>query len=517
MRNTIVVVLVIIAMLIVFAAFHKVVFFSFCTLTTVLVSLTVAVAMGIACVDHFFRLTKASKGVVGKLFSLVLAAGTGYCLLILNDIWLFKIRRSLDYDADAPLVVAICMFVVLSMACLFFRKGEKLVYIVFAVVSGLLVAFLGVFAVTFASPFTVVLFIVWMRWHSRRRYGEVLRAVGRLCASLTRQGMPLVSGLYLLGKDAPRKVRKCIYALVSHLRQGRDLSEAMMMQPRIFPPLYISLIHAGERSGTLPAVLKRLGRVEQFLHSVYASFRMRLVYPLMIVAVFVPLEMFTRFRIRPRFERMFDEFGTSGAPGQTPLISFFIGGYDYLMPLLMIPLWIVTVCLIFLAVISVVTWFYPHFRAHRGIVYWLPFINRTERDMMCAQFANLLAAMVDSGMPTAEALKVSTEIDIERRLSNQLFMMRKQHESGKSLSESFVIAGPWPKEIVDAVKYGETTGHLAANLERAANRLQNRAERRLRWFSQAAVILIIPLLGWYVMEYGGFMFSQLANLMMLIG
>ena len=55
-------------------------------------------------------------------------------------------------------------------------------------------------------------------------------------------------------------------SMLATLRQGRDLSEAMMMQPRIFPPLYISLIRAGERSGTLPAVLKRLGRVEQFLH-----------------------------------------------------------------------------------------------------------------------------------------------------------------------------------------------------------------------------------------------------------
>src|SRR5271154_4851786 len=121
-------------------------------------------------------------------------------------------------------------------------------------------------------------------------------------ANLLQSGMPLTVALnsmtHLESKGIPAEVSR---GLKQEVTEGRGLSEAMAKQPQIFSDLYINMVRAGESSGSLVEVLRRMGGHFQQFAEVQAKFKSALIYPGIVT--------FFMFFMMPRFMEIFNGFG----------------------------------------------------------------------------------------------------------------------------------------------------------------------------------------------------------------
>ena len=133
-------------------------------------------------------------------------------------------------------------------------------------------------------------------------------------ANLIKSGMPLTvafnSMTHLESKGIPSDVAK---ELQQEVMEGRSLSDAMAKQPVIFSDLYINMVKAGEQSGALVEVLRRMAHHFQQFAEVQSKFTSALIYPALVVCVGIGLILFFIYFMLPRFIEMFTGFESRAA------------------------------------------------------------------------------------------------------------------------------------------------------------------------------------------------------------
>src|SRR5215472_12711078 len=149
-------------------------------------------------------------------------------------------------------------------------------------------------------------------------------------ANLLNSGMPLTVALnsmtHLESKGISAEVSK---ELKQDVMEGRSLSDAMAKQPRIFSDLYVNMVRAGESSGALVEVLRRMADHFEKFASVQAKFTSSLIYPAFVATVGVGIMFFFMSYMLPKFLSMFEGMNVD-LPLMTQIlvnISHFFSGY----------------------------------------------------------------------------------------------------------------------------------------------------------------------------------------------
>src|ERR1017187_9596584 len=128
-------------------------------------------------------------------------------------------------------------------------------------------------------------------------------------ANLLKSGMPLTVALnsmtHLESKGIPAEVSR---DLKQEVTEGRGLSDAMAKQPHIFSDLYVNMVRAGESSGSLVEVLRRMASHFQQFAEVQAKFKSAMIYPAMVICVGLCIVGFFMFFMMPRFTEIFQGF-----------------------------------------------------------------------------------------------------------------------------------------------------------------------------------------------------------------
>src|SRR5664279_2807755 len=140
-------------------------------------------------------------------------------------------------------------------------------------------------------------------------------------ANLLQAGMPLSAALnsmtYLETKGIPSDVSRQLKQEVS---EGRGLSDAMSKQPRVFSDLYVNMVKAGEQSGALVEVLRRMADHFEKFAQVQAKFTSALIYPALVCCVGVGLIVFFLTVMLPKFMSLFTGVGFKNLPMMTVML-----------------------------------------------------------------------------------------------------------------------------------------------------------------------------------------------------
>ena len=350
--------------------------------------------------------------------------------------------------------------------------------------------------------------LVWLWWYRRRRRGDVLLAAGRMCATLARRGLPLAQGIAELSRDAPRKHRKVLERLAQRLQEGRSLSEAMAEEWRVFPPVYVSLVRAGERSGTVDRVLARMEESEGIWHKTYADVSVKLIYPVAVGMFVVLATAFWAVKIGPQMEWMSREVGAEDvSEGRFTVTGDpFLDGIVILILAAMAPLYLLALC-------GAVDWMFRTARLGEKVRLLLPIVGRGERELTYAHFASILAGVLESGASTREAMEIACELDVLGGVRKGLAQAREAHLEGRSLSEASGRLSRCPTVLMRAIEGGERAGGLIARLDHAAWVLAGRLQRRMEWVGDAVLPAAIPLVGLLVYSQGRMVVTLLTRMM----
>jgi len=219
-------------------------------------------------------------------------------------------------------------------------------------------------------------------------------------ANLLNSGMPLTVALTSMGhlqtKGIPATVSR---ELKQEVTEGRSLSDAMVRQPRIFSDLYVNMVRAGESSGSLVPVLRRMATHFQQFAEVQAKFKSAMIYPVMVICVGILLVTFFMTVMMPKFIEIFNGFNI---PLPLPT-RFLIGlsalftGYWWLLGMMV------------LAVIVLYKRFKSSAAGGRKMDEWsmkLPVFGNVVRINLFGQFARTLGTLLQNGVPVLTAQTV---------------------------------------------------------------------------------------------------------------
>ena len=325
-----------------------------------------------------------------------------------------------------------------------------------------------------------------VRFGRRREVLEVTRAM----AALLPVGMPLAPALNAASGVASGDVRAALHEVRARVERGDTLSSALAEHRRLFSPLYVGLIRAGERSGDIDAAFARLAdqleRDEQLRGKVLSA----AIYPMLLatagsVAVTVLL-----FFVLPRFVTLLEGSGAKLPRSTATLLAFSSVLHRAWPVLLMIPL----------LVAAFAAWVANSDEGRRvwsKILLSLPGVSTLRRYALAGRFARLVGVLLGGGAPLLTALDDTIESIGDPVARADAVRIRTRVREGTSLRNAVSEGTLFPPMLAQLIGVGEDAGQLRVFLMKAADIFEERTERatqRLATLAEPAMIVIFGVI-----------------------
>lgn len=342
-------------------------------------------------------------------------------------------------------------------------------------------------------------------WLHRQRKPKLqeLATFTQQLANLLQSGMPLTVALnsmtHLESKGIPSDVSK---QLRQDVMEGKSLSDAMARQPVIFADMYINMVRAGEQSGALVEVLRRVAEHYERFAEVQSKFVSALIYPAIVACVGVSIIIFFMTFMLPRFMTIFQGLKVP-LPASTRMLmnlgDFFSSGTTWLF----MGLLAVVVMILFIRFKSTEA-------GIRKIDSWkmnAPVLGRVVKLNLFAQFARTLSTLLHNGVPVLTALKITEQVIPNRILKDAIARTREDVTDGKTLAQPLARSKVFPQLMIDLVKIGEETGDVPGALQNVASTFESELTIALRVMTNLIepVMIICMAIG-----VGGLLFSILS-------
>src|SRR6266446_5899620 len=310
-------------------------------------------------------------------------------------------------------------------------------------------------------------------------------------ANLLNSGMPLTVALnsmtHLESKGISSDVGK---ELRQDVMEGRSLSDSMTKQPRIFSELYVNMVRAGESSGALVEVLRRMADHFERFAQVQSKFTSALIYPCIVACVGIVIMIFFMTFMLPKFLSIFQGMNVP-LPFMTQIlvnISHLFSGYWWLL------------LGILLVLIIAFKRFQVSATGRRKIDEWkmkAPIIGKVVKLNLFGQFARTLSTLLENGVPVLTALKITEQIIPNSIVKDAIAKTREEVTDGKTIAQPLARSKVFPQLMVDLVKIGEETGNVPGALKNVADTYESELTISLRVMTNMIepVLIIVMALG----------------------
>ena len=329
-------------------------------------------------------------------------------------------------------------------------------------------------------------------------------------ANLLKSGMPLTVALqsmtHLESKGIPASVAK---DLRQEVMEGRGLSDAMAKQPVIFSDLYVNMVKAGEQSGALVVVLRRMAQHFQQFAEVQSKFTAALIYPALVIGVGFLLILFFIYFMLPRFIEMFSGFGVE-LPLPTRILMAISNVFQNFWWLLI---------LIAVAVVILFKRFQASEHGRRRLDEWkmkAPIVGKVVKINLFGQFARVLSTLLENGVPVLTALKITEQVMPNHIIKEAVAKARADVTDGKTLAQPLARSKVFPQLMVDLVKIGEDTGDVPGALANLADTYESELQISLRVMTSliepALIIVMALMVGFLLVSVLMPMFKLISNI-----
>jgi type IV pilus assembly protein PilC len=322
-------------------------------------------------------------------------------------------------------------------------------------------------------------------------------------------GLPLVQCLEILASQQENKFfQKVLTNTRSQVEGGATLSAAMRSSPKVFDPLYVNMVEAGETGGILDTILQRLSSYIEKNVKLQRAVKSALVYPVGVLTVAGGVITLLLWKVVPIFATLFAGLGVD-LPLPTKIVialSNFVGSIFGL--------------LIFIAlgagIFGLKVWYgTPQGRfVLDSIILKLPVLGILMRKIAVARFTRTLGTLISSGVPILEGLDITARTAGNAVVEKALQQVRKSLEEGKSLTEPLKESEVFPGMVTQMIAVGEQTGAMDAMLQKIADFYEEEVDAAVKDLLTALEPIMIVFLGVVV---GGVVISMYLPLFSLIG
>ena len=340
-------------------------------------------------------------------------------------------------------------------------------------------------------------------------HGQLLVFTEQL-GHLLKAGMTLDEGLSILEKRLKQpRLQQMTRTLHRALVDGRSFSQALRDLPKIFQPLYVNLVAAGEASGALPEILLRLVKHLMQAKNLRDRVQQALIYPAFLAfAGVILITIFITYMV-PQLTGFISQNG-----GALPLPTRILIQAHHLITSYW---WLAA-----LIVIGAIVGFRAFVRTGEGRLNWdrfrlkIPGYGGVIRHRYYAQFSRTLGTLMENGIPLLRALDLVTEIAGNRFLELKIVEARRAVVDGATLSAALAEQNLFPELLTDMMGVGEQTGRFAETMQTIADVYERELDRNVAIISQlippVIIVLIATVVGFVVYSILSAVFEMTHNL-----
>ncbi|QNK89954.1 type II secretion system F family protein [Sporosarcina sp. resist] len=294
----------------------------------------------------------------------------------------------------------------------------------------------------------------------------------RQFATLIRAGISIVEATGILGdQTASKPLKHALHEVEVDIRSGTPFSDAARKHSKIFPPLFINMISAGEATGSLEDTLDRLAIYYEKQYTLKKKIQSTLMYPVALLLMTVVVVIFMMIFIVPRFTSMFADFGA-----ELPWITLFVLGMSELIQnywwggLLLVV--VVAIVLIYLQKNSEV------FRYNVSLLSLkMPVFGKMLQKAAIARMTRTLSSLFSSSVPILNALTIVEKVVGNPVIGQVVLEARASLEQGGTLTAPLKKSWIFPPLVTQMTAIGEQTGSLDYMLEKIADFYEDDVDR----------------------------------------
>nr|VFJ46516.1 MAG: type IV pilus assembly protein PilC [Candidatus Kentron sp. FW] len=324
-------------------------------------------------------------------------------------------------------------------------------------------------------------------------------------------GVPLLESLDDLRSSMENAgLRGVIALLMEHIEGGKTLSGAMEEFPRIFDPMIVMPIRAGESSGRLGEVLRNLMENLKWIDETAAQVKKLFLYPTIVGGVVVAIIFFLMIYLVPKLVSFFEMMGQT-LPAHT---RFLIAASDFFVawwPLILAGPIVAFIGIRFLVGIS------PQARIFTdALVLRIGIVGPIRKKIILSRFASYFALLYASGITVLDCIRISEGLMGNRAMEAATRRAADRIADGAGISTGFEHAGLFPPLVLRMLRVGENTGALdmaLRNISYFYDRDVRESIGRLQTLIEPTMTIILGiLLGWVMISVLGPMYDLIADI-----
>jgi type IV pilus assembly protein PilC len=293
----------------------------------------------------------------------------------------------------------------------------------------------------------------------------ILTTFTRQLATLVEAGMPLVRGLRILEEQERNPVMKEVIGELSEaVEGGSPFSEALKARRRVFSPLYVNMVRAGEIGGALDETLNRLAEFMEKARKIKGKIKSAMFYPCAVMLVAIGVLCVLMVFVVPRFRQVFDGL-MNGIP--LPAFTVFIFGISDIVKNHALR------CVLGVGAVGVLFWLSLKTKWGRfgfdKCKLAVPLLGPVFQKAAISRFARTLGTLIGSGVPILQALTIVKETAGNQVVGRVISKVHEHVKEGDPIAPTLKASGVFPVMVAGMVDVGEQTGALPEMLMKIAD------------------------------------------------
>jgi type IV pilus assembly protein PilC len=312
----------------------------------------------------------------------------------------------------------------------------------------------------------------------------------RQLSTLINAGLPLVQSLRsVLNQTHNEKLKVVLADVISKVEGGSAFSEALKQYPKVFNQVFVSLIAAGETSGTLDTSLDRLANQQEKDAELISKVRGALIYPVIVLIVMAGVVGFMIVAVLPQVGELYD-----GLPGtRLPFLT---------VALLAVSDFVINFWWLVLIGLGLLVFFGTKWARTMGgkiaidkLKTGLPLIGPLFQKLYMARFARTSSTLVSSGVPLLQTLEITGKAIDNYHIEKSLKAATEKVKGGKALSVSLEGDPNFLDLVPQMIKIGEDSGSIEQMLDRVASFYEKEVDNAVKSISTIIEPVLMVVLG----------------------
>jgi type IV pilus assembly protein PilC len=312
----------------------------------------------------------------------------------------------------------------------------------------------------------------------------------RQLSTLINAGLPLIQSLRSVNDQTVNKSLKIIIVkVINNVEAGSTLSASMANYPEVFNKVYISLIAAGETSGTLDLALERIAMQQEKDADIISKVRSALVYPAIVLVVMLVVVGFMLVKVMPQVQVLYA--GLHGA--KLPLVTQIMLAVSHALTHFW---WILLIVVVVIGVFSS-RWirtlggrrFIDKAKMHLGP------LGKLFMKMYMARFARTGSTLVGSGVPLLQMLEITANAVNNVHIADSIHGAMEKVKGGKSLGTALENDPNFLDLVPNMLKIGEQSGSIEQMLAKTADYFEKEVDDEIKSIQTIIEPIMMVLLG----------------------